>query len=80
MTFQSKKPRLDAEIAGYTNSSNPWGDSNLTEKFEWKKKREKELNMGLDPDELEKEREESRREELMVNQIELPNKYYLARN
>lgn len=33
-------------MMGYTNESNPFGDSNLTEKFVWKLKNEKEEKVG----------------------------------
>ena len=35
------------DLMGYTNDSNPFGDSNLTEKFVWKLKHEKEEKKGI---------------------------------
>lgn len=47
---------------GYTNDSNPFGDSNLTEKFVWKLKHEKEDKKGIvkDPRADSKRKEEIR--------------------
>ena len=33
----------DDEYLGYTNNDNPFGDQHLLEKFQWHKKKEKEL-------------------------------------
>jgi len=46
---------------GYTNTDNPFGDSNLTQKFVWQKKREQEAKQGITAAErlrIEKERHE----------------------
>ncbi len=52
---------------GYTNDSNPFGDSNLTEKFVWKLKNEKEEKLGLKGDaKLEAEKDKRRKEEIKV--------------
>jgi len=65
---QEKKEKKQKEqeelLGGYTNEVNPFGDTNLTEKFVWKLKREKEIESGLNPDELDHEREKQRRLEL----------------
>ncbi|XP_020578972.1 cactin [Phalaenopsis equestris] len=34
-------------VSGYSNDSNPFGDSNLTEKFVWRKKIERDVSQGL---------------------------------
>ncbi|ORX85106.1 hypothetical protein BCR32DRAFT_262515 [Anaeromyces robustus] len=62
------KAQQEAQIAaqmtaslGYTNTDNPFGDSNLTQKFVWQKKREQEAKQGItaaDRLRLEKERHE----------------------
>jgi len=62
------KAQQEAQIAaqmtaslGYTNADNPFGDSNLTQKFVWQKKREQEAKQGITAAErlrLEKERHE----------------------
>ncbi|XP_054720352.1 splicing factor Cactin-like [Uloborus diversus] len=44
----------DAEYMGYTNSDNPYGDTNLLEKFVWKKKLEKEGLKHITKDEIER--------------------------
>eukprot|EP00741_Cyanophora_paradoxa_P022631 tig00021493_g21856.t1 len=54
----------DKSFFGYTNDNNPFGDSNLKEQFVWKKKNEKLVELGVDPQALSKERERLRREEL----------------
>lgn len=66
---KKEKRSKQEEIAGYTNKENPWGDQNLTDKFVWKLKRDKEKLQGFDPDQLDKEREEQRRIELLVSVI-----------
>jgi len=43
---QQKYAEKEKTIFGYTNESNPFGDSNLTEKFQWKLKREKQVSLG----------------------------------
>jgi hypothetical protein len=52
------------DLMGYTNDSNPFGDSNLTEKFVWKLKQEKEEKKGTvkDPKQDQKRKEEIRKE------------------
>ncbi|KAL0916033.1 hypothetical protein M5K25_013514 [Dendrobium thyrsiflorum] len=34
-------------VSGYSNDSNPFGDSNLTEKFVWRKKIERDVSQGI---------------------------------
>ncbi|CAM6101492.1 unnamed protein product [Calypogeia fissa] len=53
-------------VSGYTNDSNPFGDANLTEKFVWRKKIEKDLTNGLDPRELSLKSEKRRQLERMA--------------
>jgi len=65
---QELKAQQEAQIAaqmtaslGYTNTDNPFGDSNLTQKFVWQKKREQEAKQGITAAErlrIEKERHE----------------------
>lgn len=47
---KEKKARKEAErqrqFLGYSNDANPWNDSHLTERFEWKKKTEKVAESG----------------------------------
>ncbi|BBM99037.1 cactin [Marchantia polymorpha subsp. ruderalis] len=53
-------------VSGYTNDSNPFGDSNLTERFVWRKKIEKDLTNGLDSRELSLKSEKKRQKERMA--------------
>ena len=59
-----RQKKQEQMLGGYTNSSNPFGDSNLTERFVWKLKREKDMEKGINPDELDSRRERERLEEL----------------
>jgi hypothetical protein len=62
--FQAKKEakrQKQDDLMGYTNESNPFGDSNLTEKFVWKLKNEKEEKLGIKG-----EKPENRKEEIRV--------------
>jgi len=43
---EAKQKKENEGLLGYSNTANPWGDSNLTEKFVWKLKREKEAAEG----------------------------------
>ncbi|KAM3689390.1 hypothetical protein ACB098_09G043700 [Castanea mollissima] len=51
--YQAKKQMRVAKklktqtVSGYSNDSNPFGDSNLTEKFVWKKKIERDVSQGV---------------------------------
>lgn len=49
---------------GYTNDANPFGDSNLTEKFVWKLKQDKEEKKGVVKD---PKAEQRRKEEIRVS-------------
>ncbi len=53
-------------VSGYSNDSNPFGDSNLTERFVWRKKIEKDLTQGLSPSEMSLEAERRRQKERMA--------------
>mmetsp|Transcript_35503 Transcript_35503/g.68061 ORF Transcript_35503/g.68061 Transcript_35503/m.68061 type:complete len:669 (-) Transcript_35503:338-2344(-) len=58
-----------AEQAGYTNEDNPFGDNNITERFVWHKKLEKQISEGVDPREL-GVRAEKRKQEDRLKEIE----------
>ncbi|PKA54344.1 hypothetical protein AXF42_Ash000177 [Apostasia shenzhenica] len=45
----AKKLKSQA-VSGYSNDSNPFGDSNLTEKFVWRKKIERDVSQGVPVD------------------------------
>ena len=53
-------------VSGYSNDSNPFGDSNLTERFVWRKKIEKDLTQGLSPSEMSLKAERRRQKERMA--------------
>jgi hypothetical protein len=51
---------------GYTNDDNPFGDANLTERFVWGKKIEKEISSGRDVREMTARAEAKRQAERLV--------------
>ncbi|XP_057438215.1 splicing factor Cactin [Lotus japonicus] len=55
-------------VSGYSNDSNPFGDSNLNEKFVWRKKIERDVSQGVPLDafsmKAEKERQRDRMAEI----------------
>ncbi|KAI4341321.1 hypothetical protein MLD38_026056 [Melastoma candidum] len=53
-------------VAGYSNASNPFGDSNLNEKFVWKKKIERDVAQGADLDMFSVKAEKKRQKERMA--------------
>ncbi|KAI3968580.1 hypothetical protein MKW92_033110 [Papaver armeniacum] len=53
-------------VSGYANESNPFGDSNLNEKFVWKKKIEKHISKGESIDEISVKSEKRRIKERMA--------------
>ncbi|KAK9721780.1 hypothetical protein K7432_003179 [Basidiobolus ranarum] len=61
-----------AENFGYSEVDNPFGDSNLGQKFVWRKKKEKDSKLGLSESEI-KRRERERQEEAKI-EIEKLNK------
>jgi len=61
---KKKKKQKDETIAGYSNTANPWGDQNLTERFVWKLKKDKEKEEGKSIH-ASKETEEGKKEELL---------------
>jgi hypothetical protein len=50
--------------SGYTDKSNPFGDGNLTQRFEWRAKDKKLKEQGSDPRRMSKEQELEREEEI----------------
>ena len=54
---------------GYTNQDNPFGDSNVSERFVWGKKLEKQIQSGMDVRELTARAEKRRQEERLVSFI-----------
>ncbi|GMN39303.1 hypothetical protein TIFTF001_008516 [Ficus carica] len=53
-------------ISGYSNDSNPFGDSNLNEKFVWRKKIERDISHGVPLDEFSVKAEKKRQRERMA--------------
>ncbi|XP_047945164.1 cactin-like [Salvia hispanica] len=65
----AKKLKLQSkDVSGYSNDSNPFGDSNLNEKFVWRKKIEKDVSQGVPLDDFslkaEKKRQRERKAEI----------------
>ncbi|XP_074570248.1 splicing factor Cactin-like [Curcuma longa] len=57
--------KLKANEAGYSNDSNPFGDSNLAEKFVWRKKIERDIMQGV-PLDISVKAEKKRQREKMA--------------
>ncbi|KAI5395786.1 cactin [Lathyrus oleraceus] len=53
-------------VSGYSNDSNPFGDSNLNEKFVWRKKIERDVGQGVPIDEFSVKAEKKRQRERMA--------------
>ncbi|EPS69397.1 hypothetical protein M569_05369, partial [Genlisea aurea] len=53
-------------VSGYSNDSNPFGDSNLNEKFVWRKKIERDVAQGVSLDEFSIKAEKKRNRERMA--------------
>ena len=67
MQAQKLGARLkQGEIAGYTDTENPFGDNNLTERFVWRKKIEKSLLDGVDAKDLGLKAEKAKHEQRLL--------------
>ncbi|XP_028789932.1 cactin [Neltuma alba] len=53
-------------VSGYSNDSNPFGDSNLNEKFVWRKKIERDVSQGIPLDNFSVKAEKKRQRERMA--------------
>ncbi|KAJ7976862.1 cactin [Quillaja saponaria] len=53
-------------VSGYSNDSNPFGDSNLNEKFVWRKKIERDVTQGVPLDMFSVKAEKKRQKERMA--------------
>lgn len=53
-------------VSGYSNDSNPFGDSNLNEKFVWRKKIERDVTQGVSLDAFSVKAEKKRQRERMA--------------
>ncbi|XP_068639890.1 splicing factor Cactin isoform X2 [Aristolochia californica] len=58
--------KLKQSVSGYSNDSNPFGDSNLNEKFVWRKKIEKDVAQGLTLDQITVKAEKKRQRERLA--------------
>ena len=65
------------ELMGYSNVDNPYGDTNLTDKFKWHKKREMEERKGISEEEARVRDLERRRE--TVSELEKLKKRRMER-
>ncbi|KAL9429273.1 hypothetical protein AB3S75_031146 [Citrus x aurantiifolia] len=54
------------KVSGYSNDSNPFGDSNLNEKFVWRKKIERDVSQGVPLEEFSVKAEKKRQRERMA--------------
>ncbi|KAL7145214.1 hypothetical protein ABFS83_07G065900 [Erythranthe nasuta] len=61
----AKKLRMQS-VSGYSNDSNPFGDSNLNETFVWRKKIERDVTQGVPLDEFSVKAEKRRQRERMA--------------
>lgn len=64
MAKQLKKEK--GAVAGYTDEENPFGDTQLSDKFVWNKKLEKQIQEGTDVREFSAAAERLRQEERVV--------------
>jgi hypothetical protein len=62
----SQGPAEPLLIGGYSNESNPFGDSNLSTSFDWKLKKDKMVKQGMSVPVDSKEAERRRAQELQV--------------
>ncbi|KAJ4836327.1 hypothetical protein Tsubulata_019683 [Turnera subulata] len=61
----SKKLKTHS-VSGYSNDSNPFGDSNLNEKFVWRKKIERDVSQGVPLDTFSVRAEKKKQKERMA--------------
>ncbi|OMO92400.1 hypothetical protein COLO4_17620 [Corchorus olitorius] len=63
----ANKLKLEAPtVSGYSNDSNPFGDSNLNQKFVWRKKIERDVSQGMPLDAFSVKAEKKRQRERMA--------------
>ncbi len=60
------KKHADGSAHGYTNDANPFNDTNVSERFVWGKKIEKQLREGADVREMTSKAERVRQEDRLV--------------
>ncbi|KAH9671681.1 Cactin [Citrus sinensis] len=70
------------KVSGYSNDSNPFGDSNLNEKFVWRKKIERDVSQGVPLEEFsvkaEKKRQRERMSKVFLVESVFQEKYFMA--
>ncbi|KAK7392526.1 hypothetical protein VNO78_20969 [Psophocarpus tetragonolobus] len=64
--FKVAKKLKTQTVSGYSNDSNPFGDSNLNEKFVWRKKIERDVVQGVPIDAFSAKAEKKRQKERMA--------------
>ncbi|XWS43498.1 hypothetical protein CRYUN_Cryun16bG0109300 [Craigia yunnanensis] len=64
--MRSAKKLKTESVSGYSNDSNPFGDSNLNEKFVWRKKIERDVSQGVPLDTFSVKAEKKRQKERMA--------------
>ncbi|XVE61589.1 hypothetical protein DITRI_Ditri06bG0052700 [Diplodiscus trichospermus] len=64
--MRAAKKLKAATVSGYSNDSNPFGDSNLNEKFVWRKKIERDVTQGVPLDMFSVKAEKKRQKERMA--------------
>uniref|UniRef100_A0A1J3K151 Splicing factor Cactin n=1 Tax=Noccaea caerulescens TaxID=107243 RepID=A0A1J3K151_NOCCA len=64
--LRAAKKLKTQSVSGYSNDSNPFGDSNLTETFVWRKKIEKDVHHGVPLEEFSVKAEKRRIKERMT--------------
>ncbi|GMJ02942.1 CACTIN [Hibiscus trionum] len=64
--MRAAKKLKSQSVSGYSNDSNPFGDSNLNEKFVWRKKIERDVSQGVPLDAFSVKAEKKRQKERMA--------------
>lgn len=64
--FKVAKKLKSQTVSGYSNDANPFGDSNLNEKFVWRKKIEKDISQGVPLDMFSIKAEKKKQRERMA--------------
>ncbi|GAA0159776.1 scaffold/adaptor protein [Lithospermum erythrorhizon] len=64
--MKAAKKLNSQSVSGYSNDSNPFGDSNLNETFVWRKKIERDVGQGVSLDEFSLKAEKKRQRERMA--------------
>ncbi|XP_059296461.1 splicing factor Cactin-like [Lycium ferocissimum] len=66
MKVAKKLKSTQKQVSGYSNDSNPFGDSNLNENFVWRKKIERDVTRGVPLDNFSIKAEKQRQKERMA--------------